>query len=56
MTTINDALALAQADFAAQHATSKTLHDRACQVMPGGNTRTVLFMSPFPIRIAQASP
>ncbi len=30
------------------------LHQRAARVMPGGNTRTVLFTSPFPIRVERA--
>jgi glutamate-1-semialdehyde 2,1-aminomutase len=30
------------------------LHERATAVMPGGNTRTVLYHAPFPIRAAKA--
>ncbi len=30
------------------------MHERAKAVMPGGNTRTVLFSQPFPIRIEKA--
>lgn len=30
------------------------MHDEACTVMPGGNTRTVLYHPPFPLRAAQA--
>jgi glutamate-1-semialdehyde 2,1-aminomutase len=29
------------------------LHERAKAVLPGGNTRTILFTAPFPIRIAK---
>ena len=30
------------------------MHARAGQVMPGGNTRTVLFTAPFPLRVEKA--
>jgi len=31
------------------HVASKRLYDRACACLPGGNTRTTVFMRPFPI-------
>ena len=30
------------------------MHERAAHVMPGGNTRTVLFTAPFPLRVEKA--
>ena len=54
MTSIDSALADAYSRFAARRPKTKELHDRACAVMPGGNTRTVLFTAPFPIRAATA--
>lgn len=39
--------------FAARRPGSRALHERASSVMPGGNTRTVLFTAPFPIRVAK---
>ncbi|TEX51767.1 MAG: hypothetical protein B7C55_03865 [Actinomycetales bacterium mxb001] len=29
------------------------MHEEACEVMPGGNTRTVLYHGPFPLRMAR---
>ena len=40
--------------YIAKRPKTKALHERACAVMPGGNTRTVLFTSPFPIRVERA--
>jgi glutamate-1-semialdehyde 2,1-aminomutase len=37
--------------FAAKRPRTRALHERAATVMPGGNTRTVLFTQPFPIRV-----
>ena len=54
MTSIDSALKDAMHGFASSHPKSKALHDRAGKVMPGGNTRTVLFTSPFPIRVEKA--
>ena len=50
MSSLDQALAEAQAGFAAAHPRSLAMHQRAARVMPGGNTRTVLFTAPFPIR------
>ncbi|WP_395687242.1 aspartate aminotransferase family protein [Aestuariivirga sp.] len=54
-TRIDEALAEASAAFAARHPKSLALHERATAVMPGGNTRTVLFTSPFPLRVEHAA-
>jgi glutamate-1-semialdehyde 2,1-aminomutase len=42
------ALAEAREAYAAARPNSAALHARAREVMPGGNTRTVLFYTPFP--------
>jgi len=54
MTSPDTALQEAMDGFAARHPRSKALHERAAHVMPGGNTRTVLFTAPFPIRAERA--
>lgn len=54
MVNIDDALGLAVKNFVAKRPKTAALHDRAKAVMPGGNTRTVLFSAPFPIRIEKA--
>ena len=38
----------AVARFVAAHPESRAMHERAKAVMPGGNTRTELYYSPFP--------
>ena len=48
------ALAEAYAIYAAKRPNAAALHARAKAVMPGGNTRTVLYHGPFPIRAAKA--
>lgn len=55
MTTIDAALSDAKKQFAEKRPKTRALHDRAANVMPGGNTRTVLFTAPFPIRAEKAS-
>ncbi|WP_342449436.1 aspartate aminotransferase family protein [Falsiroseomonas frigidaquae] len=42
------AVAEAREAYVAAHPASQALHERARQVMPGGNTRSVLMYSPFP--------
>ena len=54
MTTIDEALADAIANFVAKRPKTAALHERAKAVMPGGNTRTVLYSAPFPIRAERA--
>ena len=48
------ALAEAFARFLERRPKTAALHARAAKVMPGGNTRTVLFTPPLPIRIEHA--
>jgi len=45
------ALAEASGRFRLDHPRAAALHERACEVLPGGNTRSVLYTSPFPIRV-----
>jgi glutamate-1-semialdehyde 2,1-aminomutase len=47
------ALAEARAAFAAANPKSRARFEAAAKVMPGGNTRTVLFYVPFPLCIAR---
>ena len=54
MLTINEALEEAIARFVAKRPKTAELHERAKAVMPGGNTRTVLYSAPFPIRAERA--
>lgn len=49
--TLDKALREAMTAFAAAHPVSQAMQAEAEQVMPGGNTRTVLFTAPFPLRI-----
>ncbi|GBQ71057.1 glutamate-1-semialdehyde aminotransferase [Ameyamaea chiangmaiensis NBRC 103196] len=39
-------------DFAPR---SRALYERACRVMPGGNTRTTVFYDPFPLYLVQGA-
>jgi len=50
--TLRDALAEARATFARRRPASRDVHARAAAAMPGGNTRTVLWHGPFPLRAA----
>lgn len=54
MTSIDASLAAAISLFVERRPKAKAMHERARNVMPGGNTRTVLFTAPFPIRAAKA--
>ncbi|MGE0238293.1 MAG: aspartate aminotransferase family protein [Parvibaculaceae bacterium] len=51
---VDAALAGASDRFLAARPKTLALHEQAKAVMPGGNTRTVLFTAPMPIRIAKA--
>src|SRR6185437_3737961 len=51
---IDDAVAQARDSYTAARPLTRELHERACAVLPGGNTRTVLYHRPFPLRIARA--
>jgi glutamate-1-semialdehyde 2,1-aminomutase len=46
------ALADAKSRYVAANPRSQEQHRKAAQVLPGGNTRTVLFSEPFPITLA----
>lgn len=39
--------------YVARRPRSAALHEEAARVLPGGNTRTVLFFGPFPFRVAR---
>jgi glutamate-1-semialdehyde 2,1-aminomutase len=43
----------ARARYAAARPLTRELHERAKHFLPGGNTRTVLYHPPFPLRIAR---
>lgn len=49
---LDAALAEARESYAAARPASAALHVKAREVMPGGNTRTVLFYTPFPTAMA----
>ncbi len=51
---LDDAVEQARADYVACHPRARALHERARAVLPGGNTRTVLYHPPFPLRVARA--
>ncbi len=51
---IEEALAQAVADFTERNPASLARQTAATAVMPGGNTRTVLYYSPFPLGVARA--
>src|SRR5215831_263164 len=51
--TLDDALLEARATYVARRPKSKAQHEAARTVMPGGNTRTVLYYGPFPICAAR---
>ena len=52
---LDDALSRAVARYADAHPRSRALHERARRVLPGGNTRSVLHIDPFPFRVADAA-
>lgn len=51
-TAIAAAIAAARDRYVAANPRSRAHHLKAAQVLPGGNTRTVLFSDPFPITLA----
>jgi glutamate-1-semialdehyde 2,1-aminomutase len=55
MTDLDLALAAAHARYAAARPRSRDLHERARVVLPGGNTRSVLDIAPFPFKVARAA-
>lgn len=54
MDDVDTRLAEATARFVAAHPRSRRLAERAAEVLPGGNTRSVLQTDPFAIRVAGA--
>jgi len=50
---LDSALAEARERYRAQRPGSEAIHDRARGVLPGGNTRSVLFYAPFPTAMAR---
>lgn len=46
---LKDLVGSAKQRYISKNKTSKTLHEEATQLLPGGNTRTVLHANPFPI-------
>ena len=55
MDSLDAQLAAAIENYRAKRPKSEALHQRAKAVMPGGNTRTVLYTAPFPVRAAKAA-
>ena len=51
--TLEDALRDAEARYAEANPKSRARHAEACEVMPGGNTRSILFYPPFPLAITR---
>lgn len=51
--SLDDALAHARQTYQANHPKSEQQYRTATAVMPGGNTRSVLFYDPFPLAIAR---
>ncbi len=54
-TNLDTALAQARERYVAQRPVGAAMHADASEVMPGGNTRTVLYHPPFPLRIARGA-
>ena len=52
--TVEEALERARARFTAANPASRAAHELASAHLPGGNTRTTLFYSPFPLTMASA--
>ncbi len=50
----DERLRLAQEKYIASHPVSHSLHQQATVTLPGGNTRSVLDMSPFPFKVESA--
>lgn len=50
-----EALTQARRRYAEANPVSRAAFERACADMPGGNTRTVLFHEPFPLRMQRGS-
>lgn len=53
VTSLDAAIDAAASEYARRNPKSSLQYQRATQVMPGGNTRSVLFYTPFPLAIAR---
>jgi glutamate-1-semialdehyde 2,1-aminomutase len=53
--TLEAHLSGAQARYIERNPKSRINHEESCQYLPGGNTRTVIYSSPFPLTFASAS-
>jgi len=51
---VSQEVELARERYASRRPLTAALHDRAREYLPGGNTRSVLYHRPFPLRIARA--
>jgi len=51
---LQSALQQAHQEYSDAHPKSCKSYENACKYMPGGNTRTVLYTTPFPFTIASA--
>lgn len=49
VTDLTSSVKAASQRFIERNPNSKRLFDEACKVMPGGNTRTLLYSAPFPL-------
>ena len=54
-TALDSALAGAVERYRTRHPASARQLDQAAEVLPGGNTRSVLFQSPFPLVMAMSA-
>ena len=52
MAELDDLVAVAHREYAEARPRSAAAHRRAREVLPGGNTRSVLHFEPFPFRVA----
>ncbi|KAF3165931.1 hypothetical protein TWF225_001376 [Orbilia oligospora] len=53
--TLSEGLSDAISDYISSNPASKSNHENASQYLPGGNTRSVLYTSPFPITFVFAN-
>jgi glutamate-1-semialdehyde 2,1-aminomutase len=51
---VSEEVERARERYASQRPLTATLHERAREYLPGGNTRSVLYHRPFPLRITRA--
>tara|TARA_R110002033_G_scaffold130578_1_gene171065 strand:+ start:103 stop:381 length:279 start_codon:yes stop_codon:yes gene_type:complete len=54
--TLQAALSTAQQEYSLSNPESFKTHNEACMNFPGGNTRTVLHASPFPMAFGSSMP